>query len=145
VTANKVGVYRYDEQGRLSFLRTVPNAGQGICWIRSNQSGTRLYTTDTATNQVSVYDATDAEEPIEIQTLTLAGVGDAFQVSLSSNGKALYVLSQRSATSIPEGQGNVLHSLSIKDDGTLEEIGSGIGFHLPTGTRPQGVAVVDQY
>jgi hypothetical protein len=42
----------------------------------------------------------------------------------------LYVLSQRAATSIPEGQGNVLHSLSIKDDGTLQEIGSGIVHHL---------------
>jgi DNA-binding beta-propeller fold protein YncE len=144
VTANKVGVYRYDEQGRLNFLRTVPNAGQGICWIRSNQSGTRLYTTDTATDQVSVYDATDAEEPIEIQTLTLAGVGQAFQESLSPNGKSFYAISQRSTTSIPEGQGNVLHSLSIKDDGTLEEIGSGFVFQLPAGTRPQGVAVVDQ-
>lgn len=145
VTANKVAIYRYNEQGGLTFLRTVPNAGQGICWIRSNQSGTRLYTTDTATNQVSVYDSTDAEDPVEIQTLTLAGVGDAFQLSLSETGKTMYVLSQRSATSIPEGQGNVLHSLSIKDDGTLEEIGSGIVFDLPPGTRPQGVAVVDQY
>lgn len=61
VTANKIGVYHYNEQGSLKFLRTVPNAGQGICWIRSNQSGTRLYTTDTTTNQVSVYDSTDAE------------------------------------------------------------------------------------
>jgi hypothetical protein len=145
VTANKMGVYSYNEQGGLKFLRTVPNAGQGICWIRSNQSGTRLYTTDTTTNQVSVYDSTDAEYPIEIQTLTLSGVGNAFQLSLSNNGKSLYVLSQRAATSIPEGQGNVLHSLSIKDDGTLQEIGSGIVFNLPSGTRPQGVAVVDQY
>jgi DNA-binding beta-propeller fold protein YncE len=145
VTANKMGVYGYNEQGGLKFLRTVPNAGQGICWIRSNQSGTRLYTTDTTTNQVSVYDSTDAEYPIEIQTLTLSGVGNAFQLSLSNNGKSLYVLSQRAATSIPEGQGNVLHSLSIKDDGTLQEIGSGIVFNLPSGTRPQGVAVVDQY
>lgn len=145
VTANKIGIYRYNEEGALKFLRTVPNAGQGICWIRSNQSGTRLYTTDTATNQVSVYDSTDADYPVEIQTLTLAGVGNAFQLSLSDDGKSIYVLSQRSATSIPEGQGNVLHSLSVKDDGTLEEIGSGIVFQLPTGTRPQGVAVVDLY
>jgi hypothetical protein len=85
------------------------------------------------------------EYPIEIQTLTLSGVGNAFQLSLSNNGKSLYVLSQRAVTSIPEGQGNVLHSLSIKDDGTLQETGSGIAFNLPSGTRPQGVAVVDQY
>jgi 6-phosphogluconolactonase (cycloisomerase 2 family) len=145
VTANKVGVYQYDQQGGLSFLRAVPNAGQGICWIRSNRSGTRLYTTDTTTNQVSVYDSTDAEDPVEIQTLTLAGVGNAFQLSLSEDGRSVYVLSQRAATTIPEGQGNVLHSLAVKDDGTVEEIGTGIVLHLSTGVRPQGVAVVEQY
>jgi hypothetical protein len=145
VTANKMGVYRYNQQGGLKFLRTVPNAGQGICWIRGNRRGTRLYTTDTTTNQVSVYDSTDAEDPVEIQTLTLAGVGNAFQLSLSNDGRFLYVLSQRAATTIPDGQGNVLHSLAVKDDGTLEEIGAGIVFDLPSGTRPQGVAVADQY
>jgi hypothetical protein len=41
--------------------------------------------------------------------------------------------------------GNVLHSLAVKGDGTLEETGTGIVFDLPSGTRPQGVAVADQY
>ncbi len=145
VTANKMGVYRYSEEGGLKFLRTVSNAGQGICWIRSNKNGTRLYTTDTTTNQVSVYDASDAEYPVEIQTLTLAGVGNDFQLALSEDEKHLYVLSQRAATTIPDGQGNVLHTLSVKADGTVDESGSPIIFHLPTGVRPQGVAVVDQY
>ncbi len=144
VTANKMGIYRYNEDGGLKFLRTVPNAGQGICWIRSNRKGTRLYTTDTATNQVSVYDSTDAERPTEIQTVTLAGVGNDFQLSLSEDEKSLYVLSQRAAASIPEGRGNVLHTLSVKQDGTVEETGAPIVFNLPTGVRPQGIAVVDQ-
>ncbi len=144
VTANKIGVYRYNENGALKFLRTVPNAGQGICWIRVNKSGTRLYTTDTTTNQVSVYDSTDAENPVEIQTLTLAGVGNDFQLSLSEDGRSLYVLSQRAAASIPEGQGNVLHTLSVSRDGTVEETGAPVVFHLPSGVRPQGIAVVSQ-
>jgi hypothetical protein len=144
VTANKMGVYQYNQQGGLKFLRTVPNAGQGICWIRANRRGTRLYTTDTTTNQVSVYDSTDAENPVEIQTFTLAGVGSSFQLSLSDDGSFLYVLSQRDSTTIPDGQGNVLHSLAVQNDGTLEEVGTGIVFDLPPGTRPQGVAVADQ-
>lgn len=144
VTANKIGVYRYSEDGSLKFLRTIPNAGQGICWIRVNKSGTRLYTTDTTTNQVSVYDSTDAEHPVEIQTFTLAGVGNDFQLSLSEDGRSLYVLSQRAATSIPEGQGNVLHTLSISPNGTIEETGAPVVFHLPSGVRPQGIAVVGQ-
>jgi len=145
VTANKVAVYRYNEEGELTFLRTVPNAGQGICWIRLNKSGSRIYTTDTATNQVSVYNASDPEEPVEIQTLTLADVGNAFQLSLSEDGKSLFVLSQRTSATLPAGEGNVLHTLTVKGDGTIEETGTPIVFSLPTGVRPQGVAVVDQY
>lgn len=145
VTANKMGVYQYNEEGELTFLRTVPNAGQGICWIRTNKSGSRIYTTDTATNQVSVYDASDPEEPVEIQTLTLAGVGDDFQLSLSEDGKSLFVLSQRTSATLPVGEGNVLHTLTVKNDGTIEETGTPIVFSLPTGVRPQGVAVVDNF
>ena len=144
VTANKMGVYRYDQAGNLNFLRTVPNAGQGICWIRSNESGTRLYTTDTTTNQVSVYDASDAAFPVEIQTFTLEGVGNGFQEGLSGDGKSLYVISQRAAASIPTGQGNVLHTLSVGSDGTVTETAAPILFNLPDGVRPQGIAVVSQ-
>jgi len=134
VTANKIGVYSYTADGSLTFLRTVPNAGQGICWIRSNASGTRLYTTDTTTDQVSVYDASDAEYPVEIQTYTLEGAGNAFQLSLSGNGKHLYAISQHSS---------LLHSLDIAADGTVKEVAAPTRLVVPQGTRPQGVAVVD--
>jgi hypothetical protein len=144
VTANKMGVYRYDAAGNLKFLRTVPNDGQGICWIRSNASGTRLYTTDTTTNQVSVYDTSDPAYPVEIQTFTMDGVGNGFQEGLSGDGESLYVISQRASASTPEGQGNVLHTLRVKHDGTLEESATPILFTLPAGTRPQGIAVVSQ-
>ena len=136
VTVNKMGVYRYSEQGALTFLRTVPNAGQGICWIRSNSAGTRLYTTDTTTNQVSVYDSTDAEYPVDIQTYSLEGPGNAFQESLSQNGKHLYAISQHS---------NLLHSLVVKSDGTVAENAAPTSLAVPTGARPQGVAVINVY
>jgi 6-phosphogluconolactonase (cycloisomerase 2 family) len=144
VTANKVGVYRYSAEGWLQFIRTVPNKGQGICWIRANNSGTRLYTTDTGTNQVSVYDTSDPEFPVEIQTLTLSGVGQAFQESLSEDGGHLYTISQRSSAATPAGQGDVLHTLVIQSDGTLAETAPAVDFNQPGGARPQGVAVVDR-
>jgi hypothetical protein len=134
VTANKIGVYRYSADGDLTFLRTVPNAGQGICWIRSNRAGTRLYTTDTATNQVSVYDTSDPEYPVEIQTFTLEGAGNAFQLSLSEDGRHLYAISQH---------GNLLHSLIIQSDGTVAEA-TAVKLPEPTGARPQGIAVVEK-
>ena len=142
VTVNKVAVYRYADNGELTFLRTVPNDGKGICWLRTNKSGSRLYTTDTASNQISVYDTTDAEYPVEIQTYTLSGRGQAFQLSLSEDGEHIYALSQRSDPSLPVGVGNVLHSLVIKTDGTVDETASPVALNEPNGARPQGIAVV---
>ena len=142
VTDNKLGVYRIDRLGGLEFVRTVPNSGQAICWIRPNRAGTRLYTTDTTTNSIGVYDLTNPEEPVQIQEFQLSGVGNVLQFSLSSEDKFLYALSSRGSTAIPEGQGNVLHALKVHRDGTLTETLSPVVFQLPIDTRPQGVAVV---
>lgn len=145
VTINRLGVYAFNEEGHLKFIRTVPNSGKAICWLRTNRSGTRLYSTDTDSNSVSVYDLSYPEEPSEIQDLVLAGVGNALQFSLSKDERNLYVISQRASASIPEGEGNVLHTLSVARDGALSESNAPIVFHLPPGTRPQGVAVFAKY
>jgi 6-phosphogluconolactonase (cycloisomerase 2 family) len=142
VTANKLGVYRYGDDGGLTFIRTVPNSGTAICWLRTNRSGTRLYSTDTVTNSVSVYDLSDPENPRQTQNLVLSGPGNVLQFSLSNDEKFLYALSSRGSTSIPEGQGNLLHILTINDDGTVIENVSPAVFNEPNDTRPQGVAVV---
>lgn len=142
VTVNKMGVYRIGQGGALEFLRTVPNAGKGICWIRSNRSGSRLYSTDTTTNQISVYDSSDPEYPLEIQTLTLQGPGQAFQLSVSQDGKSLFALSQRSSMTLPAGEGNALHVLTIKPDGTVVEEAPPIVLTETNLARPQGIAVV---
>jgi hypothetical protein len=142
VTINKLGVYRYGNDGSLTFLRAVPNSGSAICWLRTNHAGTRLYSTDTTTNSVSVYDLSDPENPQQIQNLVLSGPGNVLQFSLSDDGRYLYALSSRGSTSIPEGQGNLLHILSINDDGTVVENASPVVFNEPNDTRPQGVAVV---
>jgi hypothetical protein len=142
VTVNKLGVYRYGDDGSLTFVRTVPNSGSAICWLRTNRTGTRLYSTDTTTNSVSVYDLSDPENPRELQNLVLSGQGNVLQFSLSSDEQYLYALSSRGTTSIPEGQGNQLHILTINGDGTVAENASPVVFNEPNDTRPQGVAVV---
>jgi hypothetical protein len=142
VTVNKLGVYRYGYDGSLTFVRTVPNSGSAICWVRTNRTGTRLYSTDTTTNSVSVYDLSDPENPRELQNLVLSGQGNVLQFSLSSDEEYLYALSSRGTTSIPEGQGNLLHILTINGDGTVAENASPVVFSEPNDTRPQGVAVV---
>ena len=142
VTANKLGVYAYGVHGALRFLGTVPNSGQAVCWIRTNRAGTRLYTTDTITNSISVYDLSNPEEPLQIQEFSLSGIGNVLQFSLSGDEKYLYALSSRGNAAIPEGQGNLLHILTVADDGTVAETASPVIFTLPKDTRPQGVAVL---
>jgi 6-phosphogluconolactonase (cycloisomerase 2 family) len=135
-------VYEYDLDGGMRFVRTVPNSGQAICWLRTNRSGTRLYTSDTGTNSISVYDLTDAENPVQIQELNLSGQGNVLQFSLSTDGQSLYALSSRGDASIPEGKGNELHVLTIQSNGQVVESGTPVVFNEPNDTRPQGVAVV---
>lgn len=143
VTDNRLGVYEYNSYGHLTFLRSVPNSGKAICWLRVNRTGTRLYSTDTGSNSVSVYDLSLPEEPREIQTLVLSGLGNALQFSLSSDDKYLYALSSRGSATIPDGEGNVLHVLAIGSDGAVTELPEdAFTFHLPNGVRPQGVTTV---
>ena len=80
---------------RLTFIRTVPNSSQAICWIRTNRQGTRLYSIDTGTNSISVYDLNNPEEPRQIQQFALSGVGNVLQFSLSSDEKSLRTLIAR--------------------------------------------------
>jgi hypothetical protein len=142
VSDNKVGVYEYDLEGSLKFRRAVPNSGAAVCWLRTNRAGTRLYTADTVTNSISVYDLTDPENPVQIQELNLSGEGNVLQISLSTDERSLYALSSRGDAAIPEGKGNELHILNVQPNGQVQEIQAPVIFDEPNDTRPQGVAVV---
>ena len=144
VTINRLGVYTYDAVGHLTFVRTVPNSGTAICWLRNNEAGTRLYTSNTGDGSVSVYDTTAPLAPVEIQKLKLKGVGNPLQLDLDPRGDFLYVITQRADDTIPLGTGNSLHALKVNaTTGRLTETGnSSVALPVPPGTRPQGVVVV---
>lgn len=143
VTENRLGVYQFNTNGRLTFVRTVANSGQAICWLRTNRSGTRLYSSDTGTNSISVYDLTQPDEPRELQNLILSGPGNVLQFALNSNERYLYALSSRGSETIPEGQGNRLHALRVERDGSISELTeAAIDFAAPENARPQGVLAV---
>ena len=141
VTVNKLGVYTWDENGVPIFERTVANSGTAICWLRTNRAGTRLYTANTGSSTVSVYDTTDPDEPKEIQAVRTSGPGALFQLALDPTERFLYVIGQRGSRAAP---GNALHVLEVDDeDGTLSEVSSSpapITLRSPD-ARPQGVAV----
>jgi 6-phosphogluconolactonase (cycloisomerase 2 family) len=141
VTINKLGVYKYDAAGVLSFVNAVPDSGIAICWTRVNNDATRLYSANTGDNSISVFDISNPVKPVEIQHLRLRGVGSIFEIELDPANRYLYGVTQRSAASTPLGQGNNLHVLRVVPDGRLvENEGSPLALPVPAGTRPQGVA-----
>jgi 6-phosphogluconolactonase (cycloisomerase 2 family) len=140
---NRVGVFRFDRHGHLTFLRSVPNSGQAVCWFRINRSGTRMYTSNQGfadTASISVYDLSDADEPREIQKIQLVGQGNSAQIELSEDERNLFVVTQNFSSLIPINQGKALHVLSVATDGLLTE-NAPIQFSVPTGAEPQGLAV----
>jgi hypothetical protein len=141
VTINRMGVYHYSKGGGLTFLRSVPNSGHAICWVLANRDGSRLYTTNTGDNSVSVYDTTKIgpTEPVEVQKVTLKGMGNAFQLALDPTGQFLHVVTQRASAALPDSA-NAVHVLRVDGDGRLTEVTSSpTVLPVSEGARPQGV------
>lgn len=141
---HEVAVYRYDEKGKLSFVRTVADSGQAPCWATVNHAGTRLYATNTGDNSIAVYDLTDPLEPVEIQHFVLAETtGALFSTVIDDSDQWIYVSNEpASASSTPAA--NAFHSLKVGSDGTLTEpfppTVLPIGGTVPV--RAQGIAVL---
>ncbi len=139
--ANRLAVYSYNRAGTITFLRTVANGGEALCWVRPNRAGTRLYTSDTGTNSIGVYDISVPDQPVEIQEFHLRDPGISLQIDLSTDNRSLYALS------IPYGPisgpaQSELHSLTVAADGTLSETLAPIVYALPGTDIAQGATVV---
>ena len=140
---SEVAVYRYDERGVLSFVRTVADSGAAPCWAIVNHSGTRLYATNTGDNSVSVYDLTDPLDPVEIQHFVMdATTGAAFSTVIDQSDEFIYVSSELSGSNATPAA-NAFHTLKVAADGTLSEPFSPtvlpIGGTVPV--RAQGISV----
>lgn len=172
VTRNELGVYRFSREGATTFLGSVTNSGQDICWVLPNKKGTRLYTVnnlprsdkDDKAATVSTYDISGerAVKPVEISRLQLPHPGKwfinnrvfpqpgstAFQCALNPEDTFLYVICQRiNQTDENESEeGNILHSLRLNGEGLPSVAQSRHlgqdGVHYRS--RPQGVATVDR-
>jgi hypothetical protein len=144
VTINKIGVYAFDSNGKLHFVQAVNNPAPTNCWFRINKAGTRMYVVDTAANEITTYDiGTNPLAPNALGVTQLKGTGFAFELSLSDDGRFLYVISQQ-AVATGSLNDNTLHELQVGDNGdSLTEIQteflSSFVTDAPTGTRWQGV------
>lgn len=139
---NQMGVYTYNTAGQLALGKVIVNQGSLICWLTTDAAGTHLYTVESGTRTLTVYDISGANylKPIQTQHLTLkAGTDEPTNVKVDPTGKFLYVLGLQ-----PNGQtpGNFLHVLNISStDGTLTETLNPIKIPVHVGEVPQGLAV----
>ncbi len=172
VTRNELGVYRFNRQGELTFMASVDNSGQDICWLLANKKGTRLYTVNNLPRSdkedkaatVSTYDIARerAVKPVEISRLQLPHPGEwfinnrmfsqpgstAFQCALNPEETFLYVICQRinQTDENKSEEGNILHSLRLNGEGIPSVAHSR---HLGQDgvyyrSRPQGIATVNR-
>ena len=138
-------VYRWDDRARLSFVRALPNPHSFLpCWTHLNAAGTRLYSGNAGSDNLSVFDiARDPTNPREIQTVPLNAPGNPWNFQIDPTGRVIFLLDMRAVRQIPPGRGNQLHALRIGTDGRLtEERASPVSIPVPVGTNPIGLAIV---
>lgn len=131
--SKEVGVYTFDPTGALTFVTSVPNTGDDICWFKTNAAGTRLYTSESQSATVSVYDLTNPLLPVFLQQVALtAPDGPELNIALDPTEKVLYSLCGRD-----------VHVLSMDENGMLSETVPPYRFPgLASNVEPIGLAVV---
>jgi 6-phosphogluconolactonase (cycloisomerase 2 family) len=140
---NQMAVYTYNTAGVLAFAKDIVNPGSLICWLTTDAAGNHLYTIETCTRTITVYDISGANylKPIQTQHVTLLGTTDEpTNVKIDPTGKFMYVLGLQ-----PNGQtpGNFMHVLNISStDGTLTETLGPIKIPIHPGEVPMGIAAV---
>lgn len=132
LSTSQLGVYSFDSAGVISFVNAVSNDGIDICWLRMNAAGTRLYSSESVTNTLTVYDTTDAFNPVQIQHLPL-DVPDGFviNIELDPTEEFLYALA-----------GHGIHTLNVDAAGMLSETVAPVVIPTSADDTPIGLAVI---
>ena len=135
-TISQLEVASYSLPGTLNQKNAINNSGALICWVAANAAGTRLYTSETGSGTISVYDITHPSFPNELQHFSLATGSMPVHLKLDATGKFLYVADRTS---------NKMHILNVsQSDGTLSETIPAISLGFPAGSIPQGMVVVSK-
>jgi 6-phosphogluconolactonase (cycloisomerase 2 family) len=137
-------VYRWDDQARLTFVRALANPHSFLpCWTHVNRQGTRMYTGNAGSDNLSVFDIRDPTHPREIQSIRLNAPGNPWNFQIDPTGRVIFLLDMRAVRQIPPGKGNQLHALRIGPHGRLtEERASPVNIPVPVGTNPIGLVIV---
>ena len=139
---NQMGVYTYNPTGALAFAKDLVDPGSLLCWLTTDPKGTHLYTVESGTNTVTLWNIAGGNflKPVQVQHFTMMPGGEATNLKLDPTGNFLYVLGLQPSTKTP---GNFLHVLNVSSvDGTLTETLSPIQIPVHAGEVPMGLAVV---
>jgi 6-phosphogluconolactonase len=130
---NQISINKYDSAGNLSILRKISNPGVLVCWLAMNAAGTRLYSGETGSGSVTVYDTTNAGNPTQLQHFILSPSGSLpAHLKVDPTGKFLYVVDRVGS----------LHVLGIDANGMLSENHAPTNLGLPPGGIPMGLVVM---
>ena len=140
-TINKMAVFRYDDQARLTFVKAVPNqGGQLPCWTLVNRAGTRIYTDNAANNTMTVYDISDPLNPKQIQVLKLKNDREPLGRPLRPD-RAVHLHGRPARTRQRDArQRPGVHSLTVAADGAQRAHGPA-PIPVELNTNPIGMAV----
>jgi 6-phosphogluconolactonase (cycloisomerase 2 family) len=138
-------VYRWNDQARLEFVRVLPNRKSFLpCWTEVNRAGTRMYTGNAGSDNISVFDISRRPaRPRQIQSVALNAPGNPWNFAIDPSGHVIFLLDMRAVRQTPPRRSNALHALRIGPGGRLtEERSSPVKIPVPVGMNPIGLAVV---
>jgi 6-phosphogluconolactonase (cycloisomerase 2 family) len=120
-----------------------------MCWDTMTSNGRVLYTSNTGTEDISVYDTSDPAKPKRIQLLKVKGHQPTTEFTIDSTQHYLFVLTPHvdadagALRSTPRYPTNEVHVFKIGSKGKLTELESS-PIHLAVGTvaAPQGIVSI---
>lgn len=136
---NQIAVYQYTVPGGvMTYQTSVSSVGTLPCWLAINAAGTRLYSGNSASNSISVFDLTNSLLPVELQNVTLTPTtpnSDVTNLRFDPTGNFLYAISNSSTSSS-------LHIMNVASDGTMTETVTPLTLPVPIGNYPIGLATL---
>ena len=136
---SQIAVYQYSvPAGILTYQTSVTNPGSLTCWLAINAAGTRLYSGESASNSITVYDLTNPLLPVQLQHLTLTPTtpnSNVTNMRFDPTGNFLYAISNSSTSSS-------LHVMNVASDGTMTETLTPLTLPVPSGNYPIGLATL---
>ena len=144
--AGRIGVYTYDNQGQMRFVRAVDNANAGApCWNIVSSDGRYMYSSNRVTEDINAWRISpNGDDLTQIQTIALPEKAGSGNLAITPNARALFVVGLHDDSDVPfekPEDGNFVESYSIGSGGRLKAR-SAVALPVRFSTIPLGLAVV---